>query len=132
MRRLKRWIFALLGKDPEAVVVSFWSGEDSLVLKMIEEIRTLVPDRRHYVVKLEPGRDRPAVMDSLRADGIGTAEYVPCIHLQPYMRERFGFDEGLCPVAEEIASRTLALPFFSQIEAEDQARVVEALAAAPG
>jgi perosamine synthetase len=83
-----------------------------------------------YVVKLQAGLDRDAVMDSLRAEGIGTAEYVPCIHLQPYMRERFGFDEGLCPVAEGTASRTLALPFFSQIEPEDQTRVVEALATA--
>jgi perosamine synthetase len=83
-----------------------------------------------YVVSLETGIDRDAVMESLRAEGIGTAEYVPCIHLQPYMRERFGFGEGLCPVAEETASRTLALPFFSQIEAEDQTRVVDALAAA--
>ena len=85
-----------------------------------------------YVVKLEPDRDRAAVIESLRAEGIGTAEYVPCIHLQPYMRERFGFGEGLCPVAEGTASRTLALPFFSQIEPDDQARVVEALAAALG
>ncbi len=83
-----------------------------------------------YVVKLEPGRERASVMDALRADGIGTAEYVPCIHLQPYMRERFGFAEGLCPVAEDIASRTLALPFFTQIEPDDQTRVVETLAAA--
>jgi perosamine synthetase len=83
-----------------------------------------------YVVKLQPGLDRDAVMDSLRAEGIGTAEYVPCIHLQPYMRDRFGFGEGLCPVAEDTASRTLALPFFSQIEPEDQTRVVEALATA--
>jgi perosamine synthetase len=83
-----------------------------------------------YVVKLEPGRDRASIMDALRADGIGTAEYVPCIHLQPYMRERFGFAEGLCPVAEETASRTLALPFFTQIEPDDQTRVVETLSAA--
>jgi dTDP-4-amino-4,6-dideoxygalactose transaminase len=83
-----------------------------------------------YVAKLETGRDRGAVMDALRAEGIGTAEYVPCIHLQPYMRERFGFGEGLCPVAEDTASRTLALPFFSLIEPDEQMRVVEALAAA--
>jgi dTDP-4-amino-4,6-dideoxygalactose transaminase len=31
------------------------------------------------------------------------------------------------PVAEDVCSRTLALPFFTQIEAEDQKRVVEAL-----
>jgi perosamine synthetase len=83
-----------------------------------------------YVAKLEAGRDRRAVMDALRAQGIGTAEYVPCIHLQPYMRERFGFGEGLCPVAEDTASRTLALPFFSLIEPDEQTQVVEALGAA--
>ena len=85
-----------------------------------------------YVVKLDQALDRAVVMESLRAEGIATAEYVPCIHLQPYMREQFGFGEGLCPVAEETASRTMALPFFTQIEAGDQERVVEVLRGAVG
>jgi len=80
-----------------------------------------------YVVKLAPGIDRDAVMAELRAQGIGTAEYVPCVHLQPFMREQYGFREGMFPVAEDACSRTLALPFFTQIEAEDQERVVETL-----
>jgi perosamine synthetase len=83
-----------------------------------------------YVVKLDPAVDRDSVMAALRREGIGTAEYVPCIHLQPYMRESFGFAEGLCPVAEETAARTMALPFFTQIEPGDQERVVEVLRAA--
>ena len=43
------------------------------------------------------------------------------------MREAYGFGEGLCPVAEEISARTLALPFHTRIEEDDQAYVVEAL-----
>lgn len=80
-----------------------------------------------YVVKLDPAFDRSVVMDALRSEGVATAEYVPCIHLQPYMRERYGFAEGLCPVAEDTARRTLALPFFTQITTEEQQRVVEVL-----
>ena len=80
-----------------------------------------------YVVKLDRSLDRSAVMDALRREGIATAEYVPCIHLQPYMRERFGFAGGLCPIAEETARRTMALPFFTQIEPDDQERVVDVL-----
>jgi perosamine synthetase len=83
-----------------------------------------------YVVALPRGTDRDRVMNELRAAGIGTAEYVPCVHLQPYMRETYGFTEGLCPVAEDVGSRTIALPFFPQLEAEDQERVVETLRAA--
>jgi perosamine synthetase len=85
-----------------------------------------------YVVKLAPEIDRERVMAALRREGIATAEYVPCVHLQPYMRERYGFAEGMCPIAEEVASRTLALPFFTQIAAEDQERVAEALRTALG
>ena len=85
-----------------------------------------------YVVKLDPAVDRDAVMDALRAAGVATAEYVPCIHLQPYMRERHGFAEGLCPVAEGAARRTMAVPFFTQIEPGDQERVVEVLRRALG
>ena len=83
-----------------------------------------------YVIALPASVDRARVMAELRAQGIGTAEYVPCVHLQPYMRETYGFTERMCPVAEEIASRTLALPFYPQIEPEDQERVVETLRAA--
>jgi perosamine synthetase len=85
-----------------------------------------------YVVTLDPGLDRAAIMETLRREGIGTADYVPCIHLQPYMHERYGFAEGLCPVAEATSSRTMALPFFTQIEPEDQERVVAVLASAVG
>ncbi|HET7760678.1 MAG TPA: DegT/DnrJ/EryC1/StrS family aminotransferase [Gaiellaceae bacterium] len=91
-------------------------------------------DRRRswfvYVVALPAAVDRARVMAELRAAGIGTAEYVPCVHLQPYMRETYGFAEGMCPAAEDFASRSLALPFFPQLDAEDQERVVEALHAA--
>jgi dTDP-4-amino-4,6-dideoxygalactose transaminase len=80
-----------------------------------------------YVVELAPELDRARVMVGLRERGVDVAEYVPCIHLLTYMRERFGFSEGLCPVAEDISSRTLALPFFSGIEPDDQEYVVAAL-----
>jgi perosamine synthetase len=83
-----------------------------------------------YVVKLARRIDRDAVIARLAAEGLEAGVYVPCVHLQPYMRERYGFAEGLCPVAEDTASRTLALPFFTQIEAEDQERVVDALRSA--
>jgi perosamine synthetase len=83
-----------------------------------------------YVVGLAPEIDRARVMVEMRERGVDVAEYVPCVHLLSYMRERYGFAEGLCPVAEEIASRTIALPFFPAIEAEDQQYVVDALRAA--
>jgi len=83
-----------------------------------------------YVVKLDPEVDREAVIDALSREGVQTARYLPCIHLQPYMRERFGFAEGLCPAAEDAARRTLAIPFFTAIEPGDQERVAQALAAA--
>jgi perosamine synthetase len=85
-----------------------------------------------YVVQLAPEIDRARVMVEMRERGVDVAEYVPCIHLLTYMRERFGFSEGLCPVAEDISSRTLALPFFPGIDPDDQEYVAEALRAALG
>jgi perosamine synthetase len=81
-----------------------------------------------YVIKLDAGIDREAVIAALERAAIGTARYLPCIHLQPYMREQFGFGEGLCPVAEDASRRTLALPFHTALDPGDQDRVVEVLA----
>ena len=82
-----------------------------------------------YVVTLAPEVDRERVIAELEQQGIATSRYLPSIHLQAYMRERYGFREGLCPVSEDLSRRTLALPFFTAIEADDQARVAEALGA---
>ena len=83
-----------------------------------------------YVVELDDGIDREAVIARLEREAIATARYLPCIHLQSYMRERYGFAEGMCPVAESLSCRTLAVPFHARLEPADQERVVEALVAA--
>ncbi len=107
------------------------------LLAGVDGVETLIADDPEhkrswfvYVVKLALGLDRDAVMAALRRDGVATAEYIPCIHLQEYIRRDYGFREGQFPVAEDTSRRTLALPFFPQIEADDQERVAEVLRAA--
>ena len=85
-----------------------------------------------YVAALAPEIDRTQVMADLRERGVDVAEYLPCIHLLTYMRQQFGFSEGLCPAAEEISGRTIALPFFPGIETDDQEYVVDVLREAVG
>ncbi|HZP73049.1 MAG TPA: DegT/DnrJ/EryC1/StrS family aminotransferase [Gaiellaceae bacterium] len=80
-----------------------------------------------YVVKLPSGVDRDAVMARMSERGIATAPYVPSIHLQSYMRERYGFSEGMFPVSEDCSARTMALPFHARLERGDQERVVDTL-----
>ena len=83
-----------------------------------------------YVVKLPSGVDRDAVMRRLTEQGIATAPYLPSIHLQSYMRERYGFSEGMLPVSEDCSARTMAIPFHARLERGDQERVVDALRSA--
>ena len=83
-----------------------------------------------YVVTLPDNVARERVIAHFEREAIGFNRYLPSIHLQPYMRERYGFGEGMCPVSEGLSSRTLALPFFTALERDAQERVAEALAAA--
>jgi polysaccharide biosynthesis protein PslH len=68
--RLKRWFFGLLGKNPEAVVVSFVTGDEALCARMIEEVRSLVPERRHFVATRENWKE---LRGELRGYRIGLA-----------------------------------------------------------
>src|SRR4051794_32616347 len=83
-----------------------------------------------YVVALPDNETRERVIATCEREGVGYNRSLPSIHLQPYMRERYGFREGLCPVSEDLSSRTLALPFFTGLERDAQERVAEVLAAA--
>ena len=80
-----------------------------------------------YVIKLPQGVDRDAVIARLGERGVAAAPYLPSIHLQPYMRERYGFREGMLPVSEDCSARTLALPFHSRLGGDDQEYVVDTL-----
>jgi perosamine synthetase len=83
-----------------------------------------------YVVLLDETLDRDAIMARLAKEGIASKPYLPCIHLQPYWRERFGTSEGMFPVAESTSRRSLALPFHTLLTSGDQERVAGALARA--
>jgi len=52
--RLKNWWFGLVGKDPNAIVVTFATGNPESVRVMTSEVRALIPDRRHFLAGLEP------------------------------------------------------------------------------
>ena len=42
---------------------------------------------------------------ALAERGVASKGYLPCIHLQPFYRERFGFRGGEFPVAEDVSRR---------------------------
>ncbi len=89
-------------------------------------------DRRSwfvYVVKLPADVDRDGAIEALRARGVDSKPYLPAIHLMSFYRERFGHREGEFPVCEDVARRSLALPFFPQLTEGQVAEVAEALTA---
>lgn len=49
----KQFLFRILKKEPQAVVVSFLTGDPLLAAQMFEEIQQLEPGRRHFSVKPE-------------------------------------------------------------------------------
>ncbi|MGB2754721.1 MAG: DegT/DnrJ/EryC1/StrS family aminotransferase [Phycisphaerae bacterium] len=74
-------------------------------------------------------RERDAVLESLRRDGIGCNNYFTPIHLQPFYRE-LGYKPGDFPVCERIGERTIALPFYNRLSEKDQDLVVATLKSA--
>jgi perosamine synthetase len=80
-----------------------------------------------FVVQLPRRVDRDGVVRALGARGIPSKPYFPAVHLMSYYRERFGHREGEFPVCEDVAARSIALPFFPAMTAGQVERVAEAL-----
>jgi perosamine synthetase len=85
-----------------------------------------------FVVQLPRGVDRDETVRALAAAGIQSKPYLPAIHLMSFYRERFGHRDGEFPVCEDVAARSLALPFFPQMNEGQVARVAAGLGAALG
>jgi perosamine synthetase len=80
-----------------------------------------------FVVQLPHGVDRDETIRALVARGVQSKPYLPAIHLMTYYREAFGHREGEFPVCEDVAARSIALPFYPELGEGEVAQVAEAL-----
>ncbi len=85
-----------------------------------------------FVVQLPVGVERDTVLRRLAENGVQSKPYLPAIHLMGYYRERFGHRPGELPVCEDVAARSLALPFFPEMTASQVERVARELVRALG
>ena len=70
--------------------------------------------------------DRDAICDQLTARGIGCGRYFAPLHLQPLFAKYANSRDDLA-VTEQVADRTLALPFFNSLTDEQIAEVSRSL-----
>lgn len=83
-----------------------------------------------FVVRLATSytaEERDRVIRGLRNHDVGAGDYFPCIHLQPFYREQFGFEQGMFPIAETVSQRTVALPFFNSMSPRETEIVCQTL-----
>ncbi|MCZ8312850.1 MAG: UDP-4-amino-4,6-dideoxy-N-acetyl-beta-L-altrosamine transaminase [Magnetospirillum sp.] len=81
-----------------------------------------------YVVLIDfagLGRTRGSVMESLRAQGIGSQVHYLPVHRQPYYRRRYGVQP--LPGADAYYARCLSIPLFPAMTDGDVDRVIAAL-----
>ena len=70
-------------------------------------------------------RDR--LIEALKADEIGCVVNYRAIHLLKYFRERYGYQPGDFPIAEQIGDGTISLPFYPGMPHADVDYVVGSL-----
>ncbi len=81
-----------------------------------------------FVVQVpREGPSRDDVILALRDRGVQSKPYLPAIHLMSFYRETYGHREGEFPVCEDVAARSVALPFFPHMREDQVARVAAAL-----
>jgi len=83
-----------------------------------------------FVVQLPRSADRDATIGALRERGVQSKPYLPAIHLMSFYREVYGHRPGEFPVAEDVAARSIALPFFpalAQAQVEEVARALRSV-----
>lgn len=79
-----------------------------------------------YYLLLPNLEARQRFIQTLREQGIYSVFHYLPLHLSD-MGLKFGGQPGDCPVTESISDRLVRLPFYNDLNEEDQARVVEAI-----
>ena len=110
--QVARWYQQMLADEDRLIVPSVPDGvEMSWFVFVVRLAERFGPDVR----------DR--LLDEMRRQKIQVSNYFPPIHLQPFIAARYGHGPGDFPVCEQVAARTVALPFHTQLSEQDVALV---------
>jgi perosamine synthetase len=104
-------------------------------LRGVEGLRVLESDddgplrASHYclvgVLERELAARREAIIEQLKAGGVGTSVYYPkALPDTSYYRSRYGFGHGTCPNATRISEDSIAFPVAPHVSREDVERIV--------
>lgn len=111
-------------KKRNAIALLYWQRlKDSKFLELLcEDNSNAIRSWFVYVIRLNKKfsrEDRDVVIAKLRKQGIECGIYFPCIHLQPFYANKFGYKRGDFPVAESVSDRAIALPFYNKLKEEE-------------
>jgi perosamine synthetase len=104
-------------------------SEDGLVLPQSDANR--LHSWHLYAIRLRLDRltvDRAAVMEQLKAAGVGASVHWIPLHLHPYYRATYGYQPQDYPVAAKLSSEIISLPIFPGMTEEEIQYVVKTLA----
>ncbi len=77
-----------------------------------------------YPVRVREASRRRAFFDALRRLGLGVqVHYIP-VYWHPWYRE-LGYERGMCPVAEDIYSRSVSIPLYPKLTDAELDRSIE-------
>lgn len=111
--------------------VAGWYHERLADIELIERPSIVPTTTRNswfvYVVRIKPPANRNEVMCKLAEAGIPSRPYFTPIHLQPFYREKFGYQRGSFPVTESLGDISLALPFSGVMKEYEVDEVCAAL-----
>jgi dTDP-4-amino-4,6-dideoxygalactose transaminase len=79
--------------------------------------------RHLFTIQVE-GDERDAVLSLMQEREIGVAVNYRPIHLLKYYREKFGYQEGDFPIAEQIGRGTISLPLYPSLQDDEQDYII--------
>lgn len=80
-----------------------------------------------YVIRLDANINRDAVMEYLKQNGVACRPYFTPIHIQPYIKEMFGYEEEDFPNTAKAGRSCIALPFYNDLGKEEVEYVADTL-----
>lgn len=95
-------------------------------IQLIKTLPGVKSARYLFTVLVAPNR-RDEVMHQLQEKGVGVAVNFRPIHLMKYYREKYHYQPGGFPNAEYIGARTITLPLYPNLKAEEQEYVIDAV-----